>query len=136
MVECSNKMDTAPCLYVYPTVKQDQAMRNFSGCCRFAYNTLPFAEKEQNQDDLDKLESKQSFSKALSKEEVQALCVKLARNQYAFYLNAAWCKFFTYLEYKLRLKGGILIKTKLKHISKICSQCGLKVKIIAKIRYF
>ena len=24
-----------------PTGKQEQAMRNFSGCCRFAYNALP-----------------------------------------------------------------------------------------------
>ena len=33
-----------------PNRKQEQATRNFSGCCRFAYNALLFEEKEQYQD--------------------------------------------------------------------------------------
>ena len=39
-------------------------------------------------------------------------------------LNEAWHKFFTYLEYKLKLKGGILIKVDPKHTSQTCIQCG------------
>ncbi len=39
-------------------------------------------------------------------------------------LNEAWHKFFTYLEYKLKLKGGILIKVNPKHTSQTCPQCG------------
>ncbi|WP_303964402.1 transposase, partial [Succinatimonas hippei] len=43
-------------------------------------------------------------------------------------LNEAWRKFFTYLEYyleyKLKLKGGILIKVDPKHTSQTCIQCG------------
>ena len=39
-------------------------------------------------------------------------------------LNEAWRKFFTYLEYKLKLKGGILIKADPKHTSQTCIQCG------------
>ena len=30
-----------------PNRKQEQAMRNFSGCCRFAYNALLAQEKEE-----------------------------------------------------------------------------------------
>ena len=39
-------------------------------------------------------------------------------------LNEAWHKFFTYLEYKLKLKGGILIKVNPKHTSQTCIKCG------------
>ena len=39
-------------------------------------------------------------------------------------LNEAWRKFFTYLEYKLKLNGGILIKVDPKHTSQTCIQCG------------
>ena len=39
-------------------------------------------------------------------------------------LNEAWHKFFTYLEYKLKLKSGILIKVDPKHTSQTCHQCG------------
>ena len=39
-------------------------------------------------------------------------------------LNEAWRKFFTYLEYKLKLKGGILIKVDPKHTSQTCIKCG------------
>ena len=39
-------------------------------------------------------------------------------------LNEAWHKFFTYLEYKLKLKGGILIKVNPQHTSQTCHQCG------------
>ena len=39
-------------------------------------------------------------------------------------LNEAWHKFFTYLEYKLKLKGGILIKVNPQHTSQTCPQCG------------
>ena len=39
-------------------------------------------------------------------------------------LNEAWYKFFTYLEYKLKLKGGILITVDPKHTSQTCPQCG------------
>ena len=39
-------------------------------------------------------------------------------------LNEAWHKFFTYLEYKLKLKGGILITVDPKHTSQTCPQCG------------
>ena len=35
-----------------PTGKQEQAMRNFSGCCRFAYNALLAQEKEEYQEYL------------------------------------------------------------------------------------
>ena len=39
-------------------------------------------------------------------------------------LNEAWHKFFTYLEYKLKLKGGILIKVNPQHTSQTCIKCG------------
>ena len=39
-------------------------------------------------------------------------------------LNEAWHKFFTYLEYKLKLKGGILIKVDPRHTSQTCIKCG------------
>ena len=67
-----------------PTGKQEQAMRNFSGCCRFAYNALLAQEKEEYQDYLDEIESRLCFSEALSFEEAKALCVKPKLNQYTF----------------------------------------------------
>ena len=42
-----------------PNRKQEQAMRNFSGCCRFAYNALLAQEKEEYQEYLEELEFKE-----------------------------------------------------------------------------
>ena len=67
-----------------PTRKQEQAFRNFSGCCRFAYNALLGEEKEQYQDYLDEIESRQCFGEALNEDEAKALCVKPTLNQYSF----------------------------------------------------
>ena len=67
-----------------PNRKQEQAMRNFSGCCRFAYNALLAQEKEEYQEYLEELESRLCFSEALSKDEAKALCVKPKLNQYTF----------------------------------------------------
>ena len=67
-----------------PNRKQEQAFRNFSGCCRFAYNALLGEEKEQYQDYLDELESRLYFSEALNENEAKALCVKPLLNQYSF----------------------------------------------------
>ena len=39
--------------------KQEQAMRNFSWCCRFAYNALLAQEKEDYQEHLEEVESRQ-----------------------------------------------------------------------------
>ena len=44
-----------------PTRKQEQAFRNFSGCCRFAYNALLVKEKEDYQEYLEELESRRCF---------------------------------------------------------------------------
>ena len=38
-------------------------------------------------------------------------------------LTQAWHKFFTYLEYKLKLKGGLLVKVNPKHTSQTCHKC-------------
>ena len=67
-----------------PTGKQEQAMRNFSGCCRFAYNALLAQEKEKYQEYLEELESRLCWGEALSFEETKALCVKPTLNQYRF----------------------------------------------------
>ena len=67
-----------------PTGKQEQAMRNFSGCCRFAYNALLAQEKEAYQEYLEELESRLCCGEALSFEEAKALCVKPKLNQYTF----------------------------------------------------
>ena len=67
-----------------PTGKQEQAMRNFSGCCRFAYNALLAQEKEEYQEYLEELESRLCWGEALSKDEAKALCVKPKLNQYTF----------------------------------------------------
>ena len=67
-----------------PTGKQEQAMRNFSGCCRFAYNALLVQEKEAYQEYLEELESRLCWGEALSFEEAKALCVKPKLNQYTF----------------------------------------------------
>ena len=67
-----------------PNRKQEQAMRNFSGCCRFAYNALLAQEKEEYQEYLEELESRLCWGEALSKDEVKALCVKPKLNQYTF----------------------------------------------------
>ena len=54
-----------------PNRKQKQAMRNFSGCCRFAYNALLAQEKEEYQEYLEELESRlcwgEAFNYALKK---------------------------------------------------------------------
>ena len=60
------------------TGKQEQAMRNFSGCCRFAYNALLAQEKEEYQEYLEELESRLCCGEALSKDEAKALCLKVA----------------------------------------------------------
>ena len=52
-----------------PNRKQEQAMRNFSGCCRFAYNALLAQEKEEYQEYLEELESRLCCGEALSKDE-------------------------------------------------------------------
>ena len=49
-----------------PNRKQEQAMRNFSGCCRFAYNALLAQEKEEYQEYLEELESRLCWGEALS----------------------------------------------------------------------
>ena len=67
-----------------PNRKQEQAMRNFSGCCRFAYNALLAQEKEEYQEYLEELESRLCCGEALSFEEAKALCVKPKLNQYTF----------------------------------------------------
>ena len=67
-----------------PTGKQEQAMRNVSGCCRFAYNALLAQEKEAYQEYLEELESRLCCGEALSKDEAKALCVKPKLNQYIF----------------------------------------------------
>ena len=67
-----------------PNRKQEQAMRNFSGCCRFAYNALLAQEKEEYQEYLEELESRLCWGEALSFEEAKALCVKPKLNQYTF----------------------------------------------------
>ena len=67
-----------------PTGKQEQALRNFSGCCRFVYNALLVKEKEDYQEYLEEVESRQCCGEALSKDEAQALCVKPILNQYTF----------------------------------------------------
>ena len=67
-----------------PNRKQEQAMRNFSGCCRFAYNALLAQEKEEYQEYLEELESRLCWGEALSKDEAKALCVKPKLNQYTF----------------------------------------------------
>ena len=67
-----------------PNRKQEQAMRNFSGCCRFAYNALLAQEKEEYQEYLEELESRLCCGEALSKDEAKALCVKPKLNQYTF----------------------------------------------------
>mgnify|MGYP002614641965 FL=1 len=59
-------------------------MRNFSGCCRFAYNALLAQEKEEYQEYLEELESRLCWGEALSFEEAKALCVKPKLNQYTF----------------------------------------------------
>ena len=67
-----------------PTRKQEQAFRNFSGCCRFAYNALLGEEKEDYQEYLEELESRRCFGEALNEDEAKALCVKPTLNQYSF----------------------------------------------------
>ena len=67
-----------------PNRKQEQAMRNFSGCCRFAYNALLAQEKEEYQEYLEELESRLCCGEALRKDEAKALCVKPKLNQYTF----------------------------------------------------
>ena len=67
-----------------PNRRQEQAFRNFSGCCRFAYNALLVKEKEDYQEYLEELESRRCFGEALSEDEAKALCVKLTLNQYTF----------------------------------------------------
>ena len=67
-----------------PNRKQEQAFRNFSGCCRFAYNSLLVKEKEDYQEYLEELESRRCFGEALSEDEAKALCVKPTLNQYSF----------------------------------------------------
>ena len=67
-----------------PNRKQEQTMRNFSGCCRFVYNALLAQEKEEYQEYLEELESRLCCGEALSKEEAKALCVKPKLNQYTF----------------------------------------------------
>ena len=67
-----------------PTRKQEQSFRNFSGCCRFAYNALLVKEKEDYQEYLEELESRRSFGEALNEDEAKALCVKPTLNQYTF----------------------------------------------------
>ena len=47
-------------------------MRNFSGCCRFAYNALLAQEKEEYQEYLEELESRLCCGEALSKAEAKA----------------------------------------------------------------
>ena len=41
-----------------PNRKQEQAIRNFSGCCRFAYNALLAQEKEEYKEYLEETESR------------------------------------------------------------------------------
>lgn len=59
-------------------------MRNFSGCCRFAYNALLAKETEDYLESLEEVESRLCFSEASILEEAKTLCVKPILNQYTF----------------------------------------------------
>lgn len=68
-----------------PDRKQEQAMRNFSGCFHFAYNTLLAKEKEEYIIEyLEEVEIRLCCGESSSLEEAKAPCVKPKINQYSF----------------------------------------------------
>ena len=67
-----------------PTGKQERVLRNFSGCCRFAYNALLAQTKAEYSEYLEELESRLSYGEASSIEEAKTLSVKPTLTQYSF----------------------------------------------------
>ena len=96
---------------IYPNEKQNIQCQKTFGCCRFVYNQMLTVQRERHE----------TGEKHLSKTNAVTL-----DNGYGMFLNM--------LDYKLRDRGGQLVKVgRFFPSSQLCSQCGFKNTLVKNL---